>query len=170
MIIDINPILKGEKKEIFVEYLLNIPEGIDDITFPEGFPVKGSVNDMAGYITLNLEATVKYATSCARCLTTVNESTVIVFEKTVVTENTEIQNEENDDYITSVDGYINADETLTEQILLELPSKHLCKEDCKGLCPKCGIDLNFGQCSCDTAEPDPRFDVLRKLLEDNKKN
>lgn len=170
MIIDINPILKGEKKEIFVEYLLNIPEGIDDITFPESFPVNGSVKDMAGYVTLNLEATVKYTTSCARCLTEVNESRVIVFEKTVVTENTEIQNEENDDYITSVDGYIDADETLTEQILLELPSKHLCKEDCKGLCPKCGTDLNNGQCSCDTSDPDPRFDVLRKLLEVNKEN
>ena len=70
--------------------------------------------------------------------------------------------------IISKDGYIDADEALTEQILLELPLKHLCKEDCKGLCPKCGTDLNKGSCCCDTSDPDPRFDVLRKLLENKK--
>ena len=81
-----------------------------------------------------------------------------------------MQNEDNDDYIVSKDGFIDADDTLIEQILLELPLKHLCREDCKGLCPKCGADLNTTQCSCDTSDPDPRFDVLRKLLEDSKKN
>ncbi len=170
MIIDINPILKGEKTQIDVEYLLNIKDEIDDIDFAETFTVKGTVKDMAGYITLKLEADIKYKTSCARCLEPVSESRLIVFEKTVVTENTELQNDENDDYIMSKDGFINADDTLIEQILLELPLRHLCKEDCKGLCPKCGCNLNKRSCNCDTSVPDPRFDILRKLLEDSKKN
>ena len=170
MIIDINPILKGEKKQLNVDYLLSIKNEIEEINFDESFLVKGSVKDMAGYITLNLEANVKYKTYCARCLTPISESILIVFEKTVVTEDTELQNEDNDDYIVSEDGFIDIDETLIEQIFLELPLRHLCKEDCKGLCPKCGCDLNKEQCNCTLAEPDPRFDVLRKLLEDNKKN
>ena len=169
MIIDINPILKGEKKQIDVEYLLSIENEIDEIEFAEAFPVKGCVKDMAGYITLNLEADVKYKTSCARCLIPIAESMLIGFEKTVVAEDTELQNEDNDDYIISKEGFIDVDEALVEQILLELPMRHLCKEDCKGLCPKCGCDLNKNECNCVLSEPDPRFDVLRKLLE-NKKN
>ena len=85
-----------------------------------------------------------------------------------MTQEPENDSEDNDDYIISNDGYIDADEALTEQILLELPLKHLCKEDCKGLCPKCGTDLNKSTCNCETKEPDPRFDVLRKLLENKK--
>ncbi len=170
MIIDINPILKGDKKQIDVDYLLSIDNEIEEIDFAEAFPVKGNVKDMAGYITLKLEADVKYKTNCARCLAPISESMSILFEKTVVTEDTELQNEENDDYILSKDGYIDIDETLSEQIILELPLRHLCKDDCKGLCPKCGCDLNKETCTCNLTEPDPRFDVLRKLLEDNKKN
>lgn len=170
MIIDINPILKGEKKQLDVEYLLSIKNETQEINFSESFPVRGSVKDMAGYITLNLEADVKYKTNCARCLTEISESMLIVFEKTVVTEDTELQNQENDDYIVSEDGFIDVDEALIEQVFLELPLRHLCKEDCKGLCPKCGCDLNKEMCNCNLTEPDPRFDVLRKLLEDNKKN
>ena len=170
MVIDINPILKGEKSEISVDYLLQIEDDLGDIEFPDRFSVKGLVKDMAGYITLTLDTKVTYSTSCARCLTPVTVNKEIRFEKTVVTENTELQNEENDDYIMSKDGYIDADEALIEQIILEIPLKHLCKEDCKGLCPKCGTDLNQSTCSCDTSDPDPRFDVLRKLLENNKKD
>ena len=168
MIIDINPILKGDKNEIEVEYLLDVKEGIDAIEFPKPFLVKGLVKDMAGYITLSLEAVVEYTTECARCLEPVNKSRTINFSKTVMTQDPENDSDDNDDYIISNDGYIDADEALTEQILLELPLKHLCKEDCKGLCPKCGTDLNKSTCNCETKEPDPRFDVLRKLLENKK--
>ena len=165
MVIDINPILKGDTSEIIVDYLLSTEEAIDDITFPVPFSVQGMVKDMAGYITLNLNACVKYATACARCLIPISKEITVCFSKTVVTEQTELQTDETDDYIISRDGLIDVDETLIEQILLELPLKHLCKEDCKGLCPKCGADLNTHPCNCDTSEPDPRFDVLRKLLE-----
>ena len=168
MVIDINPILKGDTNEISVDYLLQAEESFGDISFPEAFEVKGKIKDMAGYITLELKADVRYSTNCARCLAPVFESKEILFNKTVVTEEVGLQNEDNDDYIVSKDGYIDTDETLIEQILLELPLKHLCKEDCKGLCPKCGKDLNTETCSCDTSDPDPRFDALRKLLENKK--
>jgi uncharacterized protein len=44
-----------------------------------------------------------------------------------------------------------------------LPTKRLCSEDCKGLCPYCGKDLNEGRCDCEVDEIDPRFEVLKKL-------
>ena len=55
---------------------------------------------------------------------------------------------------------VDLDELVREQILLALPSRTLCREDCKGLCQKCGADLNAGQCSCEQGETDPRWAAL----------
>ncbi len=55
-----------------------------------------------------------------------------------------------------------------EQIMLSVPMKPLCKETCRGLCPRCGADLNITRCSCEQREPDPRLAVLKKLLDDGK--
>lgn len=168
MIIDINPLLKGEKNEISVDFELTLSEGVDDVEFPYPFHISGFVKDMAGYILLSLNASTNYRTQCARCLKDISKIIEVSFEKTVISDISALQNKENDDYILAPDGYIDVDETLTEQIILEIPMKHLCKDDCKGLCFKCGADLNVTECTCDTSDPDPRFDVLRKLLEKNK--
>jgi len=50
-----------------------------------------------------------------------------------------------------------------EQVLLALPTRPLCKEDCRGLCPQCGINLNEHQCECRTGQPESRLAVLRTL-------
>ena len=52
---------------------------------------------------------------------------------------------------------------LRERLLLALPTLPLCREDCRGLCARCGADLNAGPCGCDSAVEDPRFAVLRDL-------
>ena len=51
-----------------------------------------------------------------------------------------------------------------ESVLLELPIRFLCREDCKGLCSVCGADLNEKDCGCPEKEPDPRWQGLKKLL------
>jgi len=52
---------------------------------------------------------------------------------------------------------------LWEQLVLNLPFKHICSEDCKGVCPKCGSNLNLGACECQAEEGDPRLAVFRRL-------
>ena len=53
-------------------------------------------------------------------------------------------------------------EILFEEVSLEMPTKPLCKEDCRGLCPRCGKDLNKGECKCPPEEKiDPRFAKLK---------
>jgi len=54
------------------------------------------------------------------------------------------------------------DEMVREELLLAVPEFVLCREDCRGLCPKCGNELNEGPCACEP-EPDPRWDALRTL-------
>ncbi len=55
------------------------------------------------------------------------------------------------------------EDVLREQVLLSLPARTLCREDCKGLCPRCGRDLNTETCTCDPAPADPRWSALSDL-------
>ena len=78
---------------------------------------------------------------------------------------TSLSGDQNDDYIETPDHTIDLDELLTADILLELPSKFLCSDNCKGLCPKCGANLNETTCNCTTKQIDPRLEVLKQLIE-----
>jgi uncharacterized protein len=55
------------------------------------------------------------------------------------------------------------EDVLREQVLLALPLKVTCREDCKGLCPQCGKNLNQEQCSCSTEVEDPRWAALKEV-------
>jgi uncharacterized protein len=58
---------------------------------------------------------------------------------------------------------IELDELVREEILLALPANVLCREDCRGLCPSCGIDRNLSPCQCETKEIDSRWQKLKEL-------
>ncbi len=58
---------------------------------------------------------------------------------------------------------IDVDEIVREQILLAVPTRMLCREDCKGICPECGADRNTGECNCVTNDIDPRWAALKNL-------
>jgi uncharacterized protein len=65
-------------------------------------------------------------------------------------------------------GYYQGDslaleDVLREQVLLSLPVRTLCKPDCKGLCPRCGVNRNRQACSCDAGPSDPRWEALAGL-------
>ncbi|NOZ25724.1 MAG: DUF177 domain-containing protein [Nitrospirae bacterium] len=55
-------------------------------------------------------------------------------------------------------------QVVREQLILSLPMKALCDEECKGLCPVCGADMNLQRCECKYESVDPRLEGLRKLL------
>ena len=61
---------------------------------------------------------------------------------------------------------LDIDEIAREQLLLNIPMKPLCSPDCKGICPRCGIDLNLNTCNCSVSEIDPRLAVLKQLLKE----
>jgi uncharacterized protein len=58
---------------------------------------------------------------------------------------------------------IDVDEIVKEQILLAVPARTLCRDDCKGICPECGTDLNAGDCACEPGEVDPRWAALKNF-------
>ena len=77
----------------------------------------------------------------------------------------ELQDEENPDYYLLEGDELDLDDVLESSFILNTDTLFLCREDCKGLCPRCGADLNDGPCGC-KPEKDPRLAVLEQLLDD----
>jgi uncharacterized protein len=106
--------------------------------------------------------------ACARCLEPVQRDVNREFDLLYRPERTsakagevEVTGAESEISFYSGEGLELAD-ALREQILLELPLKVLCREDCKGLCPSCGVDLNHETCSCEKPV-DARWATLQEL-------
>jgi len=160
------PILSGEVKSIPFDFSFSFEDStiIHGVEFPELFKITGSVTNSAGYMKLTACATVPYKTACARCLKSIEGVLPISFEKNVAVIST-LQNEDTDDYLFIEDAKLDLYTPVCDEILLEFPTKLLCKEDCKGLCPKCGKDLNEGSCSCPTKEIDPRLAIIQKYID-----
>ena len=76
----------------------------------------------------------------------------------------EIELEEEDLDVLYVEGEeLDTEPILIEQLQLNIPMRRLCREDCRGLCPACGVDLNEETCECERNETDPRWAALEKL-------
>ncbi len=171
MVLDLTRLLSGEVGKIDVDFELDIRSSedistaLDGISFTSNARVHGAVTDNAGYMRLCLEVSVDYLGECARCLREVKDTLTISFERTVVSEDTlsrdsKEDDEYSDEYAVLHDGKLDIDGQLCEILILEFPTKLLCKEDCLGLCIKCGHDLNEGDCGCDRSFRDPRWNKL----------
>jgi len=106
---------------------------------------------------------------CVRCLkgfsfplTSSFELTLLPLKKTPAVEEVELGEKDMESSFYE-GGEIQLSEIACEQIFLEIPFKPLCQEDCKGLCPKCGKDLNLGSCGCVKEEFVSSFSALQKL-------
>lgn len=120
--------------------------------------------------TLYLEGSLRTEVemACSRCLEVTRLPISAPFKYILTpaqTEHPEEQelNAEDMDFVSYSDNLIDLDPLITEQILLQIPMKVLCREDCKGLCPHCGINLNTDRCQCHTERIDHRLAVLKKL-------
>ena len=172
MVLDVGPLLRGEKNRITFDYMLP-PIPMDRVSFKGDAHVTGEITDSAGYMQLKAEAHLAYEAECDRCLDSVSGEFVLDFERVVADEGTltDEQIEDNvDEYVIVENGRLDIDEQLAEALLLDFPRKILCSEDCPGLCPKCGKPKREGDCGCPTKEIDPRLAILKTLFDDDEKN
>ena len=124
--------------------------------------VTGQVRNMAGALLLEGTAATTLHLTCDRCGKPFSREKVVPLETLLATE---LSDESNDDEIVLLDGdEVDLDEVATTAFVLAMDSKNLCSEDCKGICPGCGADLNVDACRC-RPEVDPRLAVLAQLLE-----
>lgn len=129
---------------------------------------RGTVKNTAGVLQMRGEVRTRLFGVCARCARDFERDTVFPLEAVLVTE---LASEENEDewVFRLVDDCADLDDIVTTTFVLNMDTKLLCSEDCKGLCCRCGANLNDGPCSC-RPEPDARFAVLQQLLHDKKQD
>ena len=135
------------------------------VTYPVTEPVKasGTVRNTAGVLVMTGDITTCIHGTCDRCAGSFDREIHFPIDVVLVTE---MANEENEDeWVFPLEGdSADLDDIVRTVFVLNLDSKLLCTEDCKGLCHRCGKNLNDGPCSCQK-ELDPRFAALKQLLE-----
>ena len=135
------------------------------VSCPVSEPVvaQGVVRNTAGVLLMKGNVTTTIHGICDRCAAEFDREIRFPIDVVLVTE---LSNEENEDeWVFPLEGdSADLDDIVRTVFVLNLDSKLLCKDDCKGLCPRCGKNLNDGPCLCQK-ELDPRFAALRQLLE-----
>ena len=133
-------------------------------SFPVTEPVKaeGTVRNTAGVLVMKGKITTCIHGICDRCAAAFDRDLEIPIDAVLVTE---LANEENEDeWVFTLEGdSADLEDIVRTVFVLNMDSKLLCSDDCKGLCCGCGKNLNFESCSCEK-EIDPRLAALRQLL------
>nr|WP_325231907.1 DUF177 domain-containing protein [uncultured Oscillibacter sp.] len=163
MVIDVRPILHTPGKRLDFQFELDLSDLEFDGRKPIVRPVavEGEVRNTADLLELDLTAEAALDAVCDRCGKEFPLDKEVTYRCMLAEE---LQNEESDEIVLLEDGKVDAGELARTAFILGMDSKTLCSEDCKGLCPRCGADLNLGPCSC-KKEPDPRLAALASLLE-----
>ena len=150
---------------------LSFSESVDlsDLLFGTCYPVsepvviEGTVRNTADVLVMKGEITTRIHGVCDRCASDFTQDVVIPVDVVLVQE---LSNEENEDeWVFPLEAESADLEDITRTVfVLNMDSKLLCKPDCKGICCRCGKNLNEGPCDC-RKEPDPRFAALQQLLD-----
>ena len=150
---------------------LSFSERVDlsDLLFGTCYPVsepvviQGTVRNTADVLVMKGKITTCIHGVCDRCASGFTQDVTIPVDVVLVQE---LSNEENEDeWVFPLEAESADLEDITRTVfVLNMDSKLLCKPDCKGICCRCGKNLNEGPCDC-RKEPDPRFAALQQLLD-----
>ena len=163
MLLDVRKIINAPVERIAFQFDMDL----SDVDFGGRRPIQnpvvvtGDVRNVAGMLLLSFEASTVLKSVCDRCLKPFDQPKTIRYECMLAEE---LEDEESDDIILLEDGAVDLEDLARTAFILDMDTKTLCSEDCKGICPGCGVDLNQGTCTC-KKEVDPRLAVLAKLLD-----
>jgi uncharacterized protein len=147
----------------------SVSADLSDLLYGNSYPVSepvlasGTVRNTAGVLVMKGSLTTCLHGVCDRCASAFDQDVEIPIDVVLVQE---LADEENEDewVFPLVEDSADLDDIIRTVFVLNMDSKLLCKPDCKGLCCRCGKNLNDGKCDCQK-ELDPRFAALRQLLD-----
>lgn len=143
----------------FLETISEKGGTLNVVSFLKPVICKGSITNMGRRFSVEGLVQTSVAVACDRCLCPVEVTINCKLEENYAKPG------ENDEEVENFSGEtIDLLPAVLKVISLSLPMKVVCSDDCKGLCPVCGKDLNDGACGCDTSYIDPRFESLRTLF------
>lgn len=164
MVLDCKQLFDIPAERVEIDYALDLSDYELFSLKPFSAPVciRGVAENRAGIVSLNMNCSFQLSLLCDRCLDAFERLFSYDFSHVLVQE---LHSEDDEfDYIVVADNSLDLDDLVLSDILLALPVKNLCKEDCKGLCPVCGINRNTETCECLKKQVDPRLEKLGELL------
>lgn len=165
MLINLSDVLTSEGMQISRELPLQMTcfeSRMGSFPITAAAPVHLRIRN-TGHGKAKLEGGVKltFQAGCDRCLTEVPVELDLQFDRTVVLG---AEDEDADELGLTENRQLDVETFVHNEILVNWPAKILCREDCKGICPVCGQNLNERECGCDTFVPDPRMAVIQDIF------
>ena len=165
MLIDLSDIIKdyGGKLVISESFSMGKVDFMgEEFSFLDPCQIEGTIVNNTKSLEISARVSGKAAVHCARCQKPMIIDASFPVREILVREDTEIGDD--DDVVTYSGNSVELSEAITNSFLMNLSGKYLCSEDCKGLCPHCGTDLNVGDCDCNKDIIDPRLEKLAEIM------
>ena len=161
--LDVRPVLYAPGKSVSFRLSLDLSglEFAGRRPIPEPVDVEGVVRNRADALSLDLTASATLDAVCDRCGKRFALPKTARFHCLLAES---VENDDDEEIVVLQDGQVDAAELARTAFVLDMDTKTLCSPDCKGLCPRCGANLNEGPCGC-APEPDPRWAALSALLD-----
>lgn len=162
MLLDLREIIEVPGKSIVFDRDIRSDNLVFDSvrSFITPLHAKGRVSNEAGVLHLRGVASADLLCICDRCGEDFESEKIMQMEAVIAEED----NPGDPEFFALHDDGIDLDEIVSTCFILDMETKFLCREDCKGICPGCGVNLNKGTCRC-KKQIDPRFAVLEQLLD-----
>lgn len=165
MLIDLSKLLSSDQTNITEQVVFEADDFVSAVgKFPvlrkETFPLKITKLETDKFL-IEGETAVTLEIPCDRCLTPVSVEIPLTISREY---DKNSKDEELEDESLIVGYNLDAEQLIYCEILVNWPMKTLCTEACKGICKKCGTNLNHGECACDTVELDPRMAKIRDIF------
>ncbi len=169
---DVSAIIKVTGAAVKLDDFVELGEAVflgETYRFLKPLKIVGEIYNNGQTLSLKANVTGSMHTECSRCLKDIEVD--VDFDIDELLARIE-EGEEPDEDIIPFEGYeVDIDSIVADSFRLNIMGSYLCDEDCKGLCPACGKDLNEGPCDCVYDYIDPRWqalaDILKKQQEDD---
>ena len=164
MFINIVDLLKKKVYEVNFEGTMDLKEffdGSETIEILKPIKVYGEIKRVGEILELTAKIETEIGFACSRCL--LNSAMELKFD--VLEKMTNIKTVDKDDELIFIEGdVIDITDIIVNNIMFNMPFKKLCSDNCKGLCQKCGVNLNSSTCSCENDDIDPRLAKLKDVF------
>lgn len=154
--------VNGASMKLEFEEAPPVKEPVEGYVLDERVGFEGTLTNINGMLELVGRLKTGYTTVCYRCLKTIEGQLDIRLRESFVNEK---QGADEIDAYTFEGKLLDTDKVFADNIVLNLPMKQICDAECKGLCQKCGINLNEAACSCSEDSTNPQLEALNKFFD-----
>lgn len=167
MIIDLSGIIRDVDSKITLDNDINVENTSfmgEEFKFLKPLHITGHITNNTKSLELNAKVIGECEVQCARCRKPMTIPVSFDISEVII----ESSGEDLDEDVLVIEGEeIDISDVVLNNFLMNVDGKYLCSEDCKGLCPECGQDLNLGECSCENVHIDPRWEKLAEIMKNS---